>query len=365
MTSPAPGPRVLLLSLSGIGNTLMATPLLRALRETHPHTRTDVMVAPRGTAEVLLRHPRVNEVLLSTPKPSWRQWVATIQNLQRRRYDVGLVTHPGQLVTSASLLAFGTVRRRIGYRYTWKFLRNSGCLLTDARALRDHTHLALSDRSAHDVVQNLRLLEPLGIQVDAPFVRYDFPLREEDHTRAEGWLQDRNLLDLPLIGMHPGTHSDLTYKRWPADRWVALSHALAEEIGAHVLMFGGPSEETLVRSLTDELEGKATPVGLSLRAAAALMARCQFFVSNDSGLMHVAVSQDVPTFGLFGPTDERRTAPWGTLGQVIRAHGTEPTYEVQRLRDVQSKGTDPSLLTLSVDTVLQRISEVLTQNAPS
>jgi ADP-heptose:LPS heptosyltransferase len=58
--------------------------------------------------------------------------------------------------------------------------------------------------------------------------------------------------------------------------------------------------------------------GLTLRQTAALIARCKMFVSNDSGLMHVAALSGVPTVGVFGPTDDTRTAPWGKGHLVVR-----------------------------------------------
>lgn len=85
-----------------------------------------------------------------------------------------------------------------------------------------------------------------------------------------------------------------------------------------------------------------------------------FFVSNDSGLMHVAVSQKVPTFGLFGPTDERRIAPWGPYGHIIRAEGTKPTYDVHALKTVRKRReADASLLALDVNAVMQHINTIL------
>jgi ADP-heptose:LPS heptosyltransferase len=72
--------------------------------------------------------------------------------------------------------------------------------------------------------------------------------------------------------------------------------------------------------------------------------------------MHVAVSQKVSTFGLFGPTDETRTAPWGPFGHVIRAANTSPSYNVARLRQIKkNRNADPSLLALDVNTVFDRI----------
>jgi ADP-heptose:LPS heptosyltransferase len=101
-------------------------------------------------------------------------------------------------------------------------------------------------------------------------------------------------------------------------------------------------------------------VTLPLRVTAALMQHCSFFVSNDSGLMHVAVSQKIPTFGLFGPTDERRTAPWGPYGHVIRAEGTKSTYDVGTLKEIRNRHEpDASLLALDVKTVVNKINTVV------
>lgn len=358
-------PRVLIVALAGIGNLLMASPLFRTLKEANPTTEIDVLVAPRGTTEVLEANPRIRRVLRGSAAPSAAAAAALVPLLRRARYDVGIVAHPGQRWWSAGLLALGGVRRRLGHRYRWAGSPQRGFFLTDALPLRPHASLSLADRSAHDAVQNLRLLEPLGISSDPSSAVYDFPLISEDRERAAAWLAERNLAAATLIGMHPGAHADLAYKRWPTERWSELGDRLSEQHGATILVFGGPEERVTKTEVCARMGKAAVAVELPLRATAALIARCAFFVSNDSGLMHVAVSQQVPTFGLFGPTDERRTAPWGPSGRVIRAPGTHPTYDVAGLREIGAqRGPDASLAALTVDHVLREVAATAGDRVP-
>lgn len=359
-----PAPRVLIVSLAGIGNLLMASPLFRALHGANPRVTIDVLVASRGTADMLSGHPRVRRVLRGAPKPMPSAWLRMAWALRRGRYDVGLVAHPGQRFMSASLLAFGGVQRRVGHPYAFG-ARETGVFLTDLVPLIPHQERPLDDRGAHDVVQNLNLLRPLvphpgsdlgaSLRSDPLAQTYDFPLAPADHAVADQWLRAHHLRP-PLIGLHPGAHADLAYKRWPAERWSELGDRLAATYGATILVFGGLDEQRLQAEVAARMKKPAVTVRLPLRAAAALISRCALFVSNDSGLMHVAVSQGVPTIGLFGPTDERRTAPWGVQTVVIRAPGTVPNYDVAKLADFRRRKTpDPSLLALDVEHVLGTI----------
>lgn len=350
-------PRVLLVALSGIGNLLMASPLLRALKDANPTAELDLLVASRGTKSVMEANPRIRRVFVGSAKPSLSSARKLVRVLRHEQYAFGIVTYPGQLITSAGLLFFSGIPRRIGHRYSWLFLRDSGFLLSEpvsVMPLPPFAHPASAD--AHDVVQNLRTLEPLGITIDPTATRYEFPLILDDRTEADAWLAKRNLGDRTLVGLHPGSYGDLAHKRWPAERFAELGDLLAEQYQVTILVFGGPEEQTLKAEVAARMRAPSVTVDAPLRVTAALIARCACFVSNDSGLMHIAASQSVPTFGLFGPTDERRTAPWGPHGHVIRAAGTQPTYDLARLdRAHQQETADPSLLSLLPEQVFEHI----------
>ena len=351
-------PRILLVALSGIGNLLMASPLFRALQDANPTAELDLLVASRGTKSVLEANPRVRRVFFSSPKPNIRALRKLTGILRRERYAVGIVTYPGQLILSAALLRLASIPRRIGHRYSWTFLRDSGLFFSDPVPEAPlPTFTIPASAAAHDVVQNLGLLQPLGITVDPGTARYEFPLTTDDRAHADAWLTQHDLGGHTLIGLHPGSYGDLAYKRWPAERFAELGDRLAERYHAAILVLGGSEEHALKAEVAARMRAPSVTVDAPLRVTAAIIARCLCFVSNDSGLMHIAASQNVPTFGLFGPTDERRTAPWGPYGYVLRAASTEPTYNVQLLGRIRERNvSDPSLLALSVETVARAVS---------
>jgi ADP-heptose:LPS heptosyltransferase len=346
-------PRVLIVAMSGIGNLLMQTPLIGRLKEENPTAEISVIVAPRGTKDVLKTNAKIKNIYQGNPKPSFKQWIGMVQNIQKEKFDVGIVTYPGQLVTSSSILYFGNVRQRIGNFYNYYFLKKSGLFLSDA----------LPEKPIHDVEQNLNLLSPLGIENNNRLYAYDFPLSIEDFSMAENFLTESKITGEKYIGIHPGTNKDMIYKRWPTEQWIKLADQLADVYKAKILIFGGPEENFLKSAIKKNMRHKAYGVSLPLRATAALISKCAFFVSNDSGLMHISVSQKVQTFGLFGPTDERRTAPWGPFGHVIRAEGTSPNYDVTKLRQIKNQPTaDSSMLALNEKFVLNKIEASLSEH---
>ncbi|MEK7556805.1 MAG: glycosyltransferase family 9 protein, partial [Patescibacteria group bacterium] len=147
-------------------------------------------------------------------------------------------------------------------------------------------------------------------------------------------------LDIPtskhLAGFHAGSAPNFLWKRWPRKYWVELGQLLIEK-NYHVLIFGGPDEIKLKRKLHARLNKDSTVVESDLITTAAVMQKCELFVSNDSGLMHIAAATGVKTFGLFGPTDERQTGPRGEQSFVIRAPGTEPVYHTEKNFDLGNK----------------------------
>jgi len=343
-------PKVLIVAMSGIGNMLMQTPLIKRLKEANPTAEISILVAPRGTKDVLKANTNVKNIFQGNAKPKFKQWLEMVKNIRKEKFDIGIVSYPGQLVTSSSILHFGNVNQRIGNLYDYYFLKQCSLFL----------NTALPEKPVHDVEQNLNLLSSLGIETNSQNCTYDFPLTAEDLSIADKFLTESKLTEEKYIGIHPGTNADLIYKRWPTERWVRLADRLTEKYNAKILIFGGPEENSLKATIKKNMRHKAYGVSLPLRATAALISKCSFFVSNDSGLMHISVSQNVRTFGLFGPTDEKRTAPWGPLGHVLRAEGTKPTYDVTKLRQIKNQhSVDTSMLALSEDFVLNGIETSL------
>lgn len=152
------------------------------------------------------------------------------------------------------------------------------------------------------------------------------------------WLSEAEDAALPpavrsakrLLALGPG--ATRTGKTWPVERFAELAARLTREDGpladAVVVATGGPMDREAAAVI-----GKALPAGrfvdmagADLLTTAALMARVDLFVGNDSGMMHLAAASGAPTLGLFGPTDERLYGPWGERAAAVRAPGVAVAF---------------------------------------
>jgi heptosyltransferase-2 len=335
---------ILFVALSGIGNFLMQSPAIILSKQHFPQARITVWVAPRGTKPLAQNLSAVDEVIEAPIKMSLSNHLHHVWQLSRERFQVGIVLSPGQLIKSAAYLYLAGAKTRIGGRYPFMSNRASGFLLTHPVAEEPHIH---------DIEQNVRLLAPLGIE--SSFNDYDLPLPAAAHDAAARLLATLNIPgDKRIIGFHPGCSATMLWKRWPLEYFAEVGKALAQKYSAHILIFGGPDETAQMQELAKQLPGMATTVTAPLLTTAAAIKHCALFLSNDSGLMHVAAAVGVPTYGLFGPTDEVTTGPRGKNSYVIRAAGTTPVFNTET-NFYLGQTTHETLLQLSPELVLQKL----------
>jgi heptosyltransferase-2 len=253
--------------------------------------------------------------------------------MRSRPFDVCITAFPGNRREFNLISRLSGARTRIGHRYPKKFL-SSLSFLQNFRVPLDLT--------AHDVDQNLALLKPLGIKVPDDFEKgLDITLEPEHIGFAQQWLRDHKLNPAGLIiGFHPGSSPErgMIHKRWPVENFAKLAFLLGQKYKAKMIIFGGPEEESLqaemVKLTRQSLPGEDIAVAPSanLKETAALISSCRLFISNDTGLMHLATAMGVPTLGIFGPTDEVRTQPWIKGRSVARKNlDCQPCW---KLKDV-------------------------------
>jgi ADP-heptose:LPS heptosyltransferase len=259
---------------------------------------------------------------------------------------------PGQLVKSAAYLYVAGIPQRIGHTYPLGPSETSAFLLTSP----------VAHRQLHDIEQNGRLLSKLGVALPPPQTTYScaVPLRAE---KEAGALLAR--LKIPphtdLIGFHPGSAPHFSWKRWPLPRFIATGKVLMNKHRAHVLVFGGPEEETIKENLARELRPSATIISTDLLTTAALLRRCRLVIANDSGLMHLAAAAGAPTLGIFGPTDENRVGPRGQQSYTIRAPHTRPEYDVNRNFNL-GNAPHPTLERLEPTHVITKATQLLSRS---
>ncbi|MBI3255375.1 MAG: glycosyltransferase family 9 protein [Candidatus Andersenbacteria bacterium] len=353
MNSPGKKPtKILCLALSGIGNLVMQSPVFAAIKKAHPDWHLTVWVAPRGTRALAEADPNIDEVIEAPYKNSLAGHLRFIKKLRAEKFDIGIALSPGQLVKGAAFLFLAGIPKRIGHSYPFRNNPRSSFLLTD---------VVEEDESLHDIEQNLRLLEPLGIPYHLQPTTYNLSLPESARQKATAMLNFHKLLEAPypIIGIHAGSAPSFLWKRWPLENFAEVAKKLIEKHQVHIVLFGGADEKAQNEALAALISHvKVSLIQADLLTTAAVMQHCRLVLSNDSGLMHMASATGIETFGLFGPTNETHTGPRGPKSHIIRANGTEPVYNTE-LNHSLGQEPHPSILAITPQLVLSKIEAYL------
>lgn len=315
MNLPAPS-SIAIPMMAGIGNTLMALPLLHQLRQAFPPVRMVVLARLKVTGEVVQRSGFADEVRVTGPRLA--ALLRHTLQLRRERFDVYLVPFPSNRWQYTLLTALSGARVKLmhGYEVGW---------LRAGHFLPGITRVA-AQRRTHDVVQNLALLRAFGIEPD-PDDAPRFPLDDHDRHRARQTLLRIGLpgASRPII-VHAGCRRTVlaAAKRWPAEKYGQLIAVLEQRFGRRIVLVEGPEEA----GVADEIRphcGATRPFVLPLRGplaeAAALLEQAMLYVGSDSGLAHLAAAVGTTPVTLFAPADPDRCSPFGFRHLVIQPPG--------------------------------------------
>lgn len=288
-----------------IGDAVLATPVLKTLRASLPAAEMTI-VAHRRVAPIFLPAYEGMTVRVLDPDGEDRGLRGLLRfsrGLRKERFDLALLL---PLSFSSALMAYlSGAHERIGYATQYR-----GPLLTRTLALPSDY------RNEHLVGHYQALLGDLGIESRGPEPEVSVTGHAEEAARRR--LGQHGVGESePLIGMAPGATYGLA-KRWPRGRFASVAKALAREYGARVIVLGG-MEDAGLNGRYDL--GNASVVDLTglttLDEAAALISRCGLFISNDSGLMHVAAAVGTPVVAIFGSTSPTWTGPIGKAHTVL------------------------------------------------
>ena len=277
-------PNVLAVRFSSIGDILLITPLLRAIRHTHPGARVTVLTK-REYVPLLSHNPHVHRVI---GMPPGRSLLSVAAELRGDRYTHLLDLHDNLRSRALRVLVPGRWRSYPKHRL-------ARALLIRAKRNRYRDRRPVAERyfsSAREL-----WVTPDG----AP---PEFFLGPEADEEVTGWLASVGLDSEPnIIAVAPGAaHAT---KRWPLEHWRLLIDKQVKD-GFSVVVVGGPGDAALGTALADGGRGRVvSSAGIfGLQATGALLQRARALVSGDTGVMHMASAVGTPLLALFGPTVE-------------------------------------------------------------
>jgi heptosyltransferase-2 len=306
--------KFLVISLAGIGDTLFATPVIHELRANHPKAVVDALVLWPGSRDVLEGNPHVNTVyqknLLAV---SWLEALKFFGSLRPNRYDVSLNTHPQSRIHYRVAARVVGATTRVSHRYDhFGFLDQ---WLVNRSLPQDYQR--------HSIENNLALLDLVGVKPKLSRPSYEIFLSPAEENWATEFVAKQSLSGRRLLGIHVGSGGtkNLALRRWPLEHYVELFRRLSRERpDLNVLLLGGPEERTAHESILAQTQSPLVlqPQTRSLRQAAALLKRCEAFLSVDTALMHVAAAVGVPKqLVIETPTFNKTIEPFGRAYTLV------------------------------------------------
>lgn len=359
--------RILVVRVDLLGDVVLSTAAVRALRRAYPRATIDMLVQTPYVG-ILEGDPDIHRVISwnqeAWANPAnwlnpirWPQTWGALARLRMPRYDLAISVQGdiGSIVTRLT-----NARRRVGYAresYRW-FMTDP---VPGGRYLE----------RAHETRYILRLADAAGAPSAPEDEHPKLTVSPEAVARVHELLgsawEERETPHGPVIALHAGARNGQA-KRWPARHWAALARRLTTDLGALVVLTGGPSENPLaaeIQKLTAapllNLCGKTT-----LPELKALLSLSNLVISGDSGPMHIACAVGTPVIALHGPTDPMISGPSSPDAIVIRyglwcspCYDASATAECRFGNPVCMKEVMPSMVYAAAHSRLLRIPTVL------
>lgn len=292
-TKRSDGPRrILIVSTTGLGDTLWATPAIKALRSSFPTAYIGALTSTIGY-EVLSGNRHLDDIFVVQEPPLF-PLLKLYRTLRKKKFETILIFHTSQ----RPVLPFCHLLRPTDMIGTTGINKGFDHLLTKV----------LPKNEVHELQRRLDIAAAAGAHTLNPSL--ELFINEDDEKSINQFLQKHKLLSyLPIICMHPGAKD--TFKQWPPESFIEIGNRLSQQLGAQIIITGTAAEEPLVKEIARQIPGAIAAAGVfTLKTLAALLKRANLMITNDTGPMHIAYAMNTPTIALFSPTDPKLCGPY-------------------------------------------------------
>ena len=302
---------IVVATIGAIGDVILTTPLLEALRSAFPRAHLSYLVG--STAAPVLQHlPLVDELLILPDQAGPNRWVDFKLMIQviRHRFDLAIcLTRAAKL---ALIFWLARIPTRVGYSpvpFSWTF-----------------THLIDSCEAettgAHRTGYFLAAATAIGIPPPDP-VRLHYQVTAAERAGAHARLESArcNPRKETIVAIHPGTSRILIEKRrWAVENFIDVARHVMTRPGRKVVLLGGPEESGIAEAFQTALPGRIIDFSgrLDLREFAAVLELCHLLVHNDSSALHIAGAVGTPVLPVFGYQNQKLWGPLGPHDRVVR-----------------------------------------------
>jgi predicted lipopolysaccharide heptosyltransferase III len=286
--------KVLIVRLRSIGDTVLTTPSICALRRFLPDAEIDILLED-WVAPVLAGHPAVNRIVTLEGR-SFSSRARVARELRANRYDVVYNLHGG---TTATFLTRATgARHRVGYA-TYQYAK-----------LHNHTApsplVLWQQEKTHSAEQQLALLGWTGVPVtDRPPT--ELAVTQEALEKVDRYLATAGLEAGKFALIHPA--AAFATKQWAAEKFARIIEFLAGH-RLPCVAIAAPHESALINEVASQTSVRLVHFSFSLPEVTALASRARLFIGNDSGIAHIAAAVNTPSIVIFGSSNIAHWRPW-------------------------------------------------------
>ena len=290
--------KILLIRLSSLGDIVLTTPAIRAIRSHYPNAYIAMLVA-KQSADILQHNPHLNEIIhfdrLAKNKDTGEMY-RILRILRQRNFSLSFDFQ--RKFRTELLMYLSGATERVG----------KGILST----IR-----VPESGNKHATEHYFDLLHAVGIPTENR--QLEIYLDASERIKASQLFKQEGINDENLtVGLFPGAGWKL--REWMPERFAEIGDKLVCHFNAKVVIFGGPNDVELVNYITNTMNEYACnfPGKLNIRELASCIEKCDLFISNDTGPMHIATAVGTPTVALFGPGNHIRFQPIGDIHTLIR-----------------------------------------------
>ena len=338
--------RIVVTFLMHLGDVVLTTPFLEVLRKAAPHSHITYVIDEK-LQDVMKYNPYIDD-LITVDKKGRHNSIKGLNEIARRindqgRPDIVINLHPNERTSYLAWKIHGKVTTGMSHFLFRPFMTK-------------YTRLDRKTRHAADMYINV--LEQLGVK-DTSNKGLEIYTCPEWEQKVTEFYESHGISEVDtVIGFNVG--SAVPEKRWPKERFAAVADYFADH-GYKVVFFGGPMDEEMVAEVVGQMKHRPIVATgkFSLGELAAAIHRCSLFITNDSGPMHVAVSQHVPLVALYGPSNPKFYGPYTQNCVVLES--MEEYEEGKSMKQIIKEGNYKGVSVISTEAVIEAAQSLLVE----
>ncbi len=280
--------KILIIQLRRIGDVLLTTPIIEALREYFPSSQIDFLVE-KPAYDVLTGNPYLNNIILSDKE--LKEQIKLINLIRKQKYNLvfDFLGNP----RSAWITFFSRAKYRVGFNFP-------------GRKLAYNIYVQKNDKIKYAVDFKLEALKSIGINSARKKMFLYIP--ESATSFADNFLHNYRDKNRTLIGMAPASRRKA--RIWPKQYFAEIADRLIEKYNSQVILLWGLGEKQIIEEIVCLMRNKPLIVPpMDLKQLAAFIEKCDMLITNDNGPMHISVAVGTPTVTIYGPTNSDNWNP--------------------------------------------------------